>query len=484
MDNYIHVSVIIPFFNVGTYIETCIRSVLNTDLSVELILVNDGSTDVSLEIAEQYVAAYPNVSLIHQAHSGPSIARNAGLKIAKGEYIAFVDSDDWIEKNSLSRLVENAKKNNADMVLGKMVYYYNATCSRDIIKDIPSRMRNRIFTGSSLFVLFMQLGIYYPMACSYIYRREWINETNLLFDEHILHEDEVWTQIALCRARRVTICYDSVFYFYRKREGSIMNADNLDQRLESMYYVVERLIRFADSYDFNTPEKELKGWLLVNTARLYAQAFMMLSEANDSTLPLPADTRIDYLLSQTYSMGKQTAEECRRKCTAAQRYLQYCIEWRNQPWNAQFMGNNEKIDKQIILFYNNSGLHQKELALWDSLPNNYTVTADRKYYQDACAVIFDLPDLIGHLRQDIQKLPRQKWINWMVNTEENHPLLSNDKIQSWFDLTIKDNVYSFRSGDCIVNDSENPPMLDPEDCMAENPLMLICQYLNTVKSKN
>lgn len=480
MDNCIQVTVIVPFFNVGTYIEECIRSVLNTDLSTEVILVNDGSTDASLEIAEQYAAAYPNVFLIHQAHAGPSIARNAGLKMAKGEYIAFVDSDDWIEKNSLLRLFENAKKNNADMVLGKMVYYYSDTYSRDIIKEIPSRMKNRIFTGSSLFTAFMQLGIYYPMACSYIYRREWINETNLLFDEHILHEDEVWTQIALCHARRVTICYDSVYYFYRKREGSIMNADNLGQRLESICYVVDRLIRFADRYAFDSKEKELKGWLLVNTARLCAQAYMMLSKANDSTLPLPASTHIDYLLSQVHLMSREAAEECRKKCMVASSYRQYSAEWRNHPWNAQFIHANTKIDKQIILFYNNAELHEKELTLWDSLPDNYTVTTDRKYYRDACAVIFDLPDLIGHLRQDIRKLPHQKWINWMQEKEESHLVLNNDKIQSWFDLTVKGNRCSFPNDDAISN-SKYPLPLPRQDGIIRNPLVFICQYLNAVK---
>ena len=111
----VNISVIVPFYNVEAYIEQCVESVLTTDLTIELILVDDGSTDRSAEIAERYVRSHSNVRLVHQPHSGPSDARNLGLDVARGEYVAFIDSDDWVEPGALTRLYACATLGQADM---------------------------------------------------------------------------------------------------------------------------------------------------------------------------------------------------------------------------------------------------------------------------------------------------------------------------------------------------------------------------------
>ena len=123
-NNNIKISVIIPAYNVEQYLDQCIDSILHQNIDLEIIVINDGSTDKTGDTAERYLINNKNIKVVHQAHSGPSTARNKGLDITESEYIAFIDSDDWIAKNSLLNLYNAASKNKADMVMGNMVYHY------------------------------------------------------------------------------------------------------------------------------------------------------------------------------------------------------------------------------------------------------------------------------------------------------------------------------------------------------------------------
>ena len=115
------VSCIVPLYNVEQYLKDCVDSLLQiSEIAVEIILVDDGSTDSSLEIAKQYADRYAQIKVIHQPNKGLSEARNRGLEVAKGEYIAFIDSDDWICPDRLVRLYRRAKRDNADLILGNI----------------------------------------------------------------------------------------------------------------------------------------------------------------------------------------------------------------------------------------------------------------------------------------------------------------------------------------------------------------------------
>ena len=110
------VSVIVPIYNVEDYLQTCCNSILSQSFNnIEVILVNDGSTDGSCEIAKQIEKKDSRVILIDQRNGGLSAARNAGLKVAKGDYVLFVDSDDWIEKNCIQELYQDIQRNNSDV---------------------------------------------------------------------------------------------------------------------------------------------------------------------------------------------------------------------------------------------------------------------------------------------------------------------------------------------------------------------------------
>ena len=118
-DNYSYqLSCIVPVYNVERYIEDCVASLLQVSgICIQIILVDDGSTDLSAEILDRYAGKYSHVKVIHQSNSGVSVARNRGLEVAEGEYIAFVDSDDWVVSDELVRLNQQAKQNTVDMIL-------------------------------------------------------------------------------------------------------------------------------------------------------------------------------------------------------------------------------------------------------------------------------------------------------------------------------------------------------------------------------
>lgn len=116
------ISIIIPAYNVEDYIKQCLNSVLKQDMidDLEVIIINDGSTDNTYNICKSIVDKQKDWILINQKNSGVSIARNNGLKIATGEYIAFLDSDDYLVENVLGKMYENAKKNNSDILISKL----------------------------------------------------------------------------------------------------------------------------------------------------------------------------------------------------------------------------------------------------------------------------------------------------------------------------------------------------------------------------
>ncbi|MDH6314239.1 glycosyltransferase involved in cell wall biosynthesis [Parabacteroides sp. PFB2-10] len=155
-----HLSLIIPVYNVEAYLEECLDSCLEQDIphsDYEIIAINDGSPDGSLAILERYAAKYPNITVLSQENRGLSATRNRGIEVAKGEYIWFIDSDDWIEKNCLSSLLGHTE----DMVMfggmntgrkGQFVtHYFNPQWISEITE------------------LLMPVG-----ASAYLYRRDFI----------------------------------------------------------------------------------------------------------------------------------------------------------------------------------------------------------------------------------------------------------------------------------------------------------------------
>lgn len=224
-------SIIIPVYNVEKYLTKCLDSVLEQSYKgdYEVICVNDGSTDSSLAIGEEYAEKHDKIKIINQSNGGLSKARNAGLRAAQGEYVWFVDSDDWIENKALEIL--HKKIDNEDVICfnGKRYFEDNTKETPDEGIDIPH------ISGWDYYSRYALQARKFHFVCVVLraYKREFLLSNNLLFEPDIYHEDNLFTPIALYHAAKVKSIPDYL-YQYRIRTGSITQNINLKRIIDTV----------------------------------------------------------------------------------------------------------------------------------------------------------------------------------------------------------------------------------------------------------
>lgn len=229
----IKLSFIIPVYNVEKYVTKCLDSVLvDNAFTGQLICVNDGSTDGSAAILEEYAKKYPNVEIITQPNAGLSAARNAGIKAAKGEYVCFLDSDDYWQPNVLSGLLKQIERDNLDVLRFRFQnvnenyevfnpYKYDHSKDNDYSEELTdgvSFLNQRMGTQCYAAMFILRLDLIYTLHTTHP-----TSENNVLFTEGIYFEDTDWTPRMLRRAKRVA-SVNTVVYNYLIRRGSITNA--------------------------------------------------------------------------------------------------------------------------------------------------------------------------------------------------------------------------------------------------------------------
>lgn len=240
---YPKVSVIIPVYNGEKYIETCLKSVVAQSLDgLEIILVNDGSTDSSGEIMKDYAQRYLHFIYVEQKNLGLSEARNKGLSYAHGKFIAFLDGDDLLPMDALLHLYRKAEETGTDMVAGNVVTFGE----KQSINEYSLQNKDTGFTvsGETFLTECISNHHYVPMVYCYLYRRSFILQNGLHFEPDILHEDELWTLIALAKAERIASIGNTT-YLYRQHEASIMSSSKAERRITSIEVVIRKLEEFV-----------------------------------------------------------------------------------------------------------------------------------------------------------------------------------------------------------------------------------------------
>ena len=250
-DFKVKLSIIVPVYNVADYLAKCLDSLLSQDLSqdeYEIIVVNDGSTDNSGDIAQKYADKYANITLINQTNQGLSGARNTGIKHANGEYIQFVDSDDYIEKNVLGGLMKQVEKDDLDVL---RFNYENVNDNGEIINPNKDPKHFVDFSNAvvdGLTFLNQRLG----PACyawQFMIKKEII--ADCLFKERIYFEDTEWTPRMLLKASRVAST-SAVAYYYLVREGSITKAVNKEKQRKVLEDKILLILSMKEQYNLNT----------------------------------------------------------------------------------------------------------------------------------------------------------------------------------------------------------------------------------------
>lgn len=216
----IKLSIIVPIYGVEQYLHKCVESLLNQDIpssDYEIILVDDGSPDACPQICDEYAAAHKNIRVVHRENGGLSAARNSGIEIAQGEYIMFVDSDDYIEPNVLSGLMAQVERGNLDVL---RYNYQNVNEQYEVFLPYRDAKRDVDYseniTGGEDF-LNNRLG---PMcyAVMFVIKRELLDDC--IFKEGIYFEDVEWTPRLLLKSKRVAST-KIIAYNYLWRTGSI-----------------------------------------------------------------------------------------------------------------------------------------------------------------------------------------------------------------------------------------------------------------------
>ncbi len=230
-------SIIIPVYKVEQYIEQCLGSILNDEtqgLPFEVIVVNDGTPDGSMAIVDKFASAYANIKILNQENQGLSSARNNGLDLTAGEYVWFVDSDDWLSEGAVSEVIEMIATHSGVDVLSHPIVWKHAS------GDVVDWEENK-FTISG--IAYLKQGVYCTPIQRFIFRREFLESSGVSFFPGIYHEDVLYSNLILYLARDVYYS-GKPLYQYRQNVESVMHS-----------------IKIKNAYDMITVHKQLMAFL-------------------------------------------------------------------------------------------------------------------------------------------------------------------------------------------------------------------------------
>ena len=239
------ISIIIPVYNTEKYISECVNSILSqTYKNFEIIIVDDGSTDNSLDIVKEYQKNYDNITVLHIENSGVSAARNIGIKHAKGEFLFFVDSDDILYDHSLSTFTKELTNDNIEVLIGgsDVTYHPYDKNSQYWGKDFISRSPKQSFE-------IYATGNFIITPWNKLVKKSFIMEHDLFFEQGIINEDELWNFKLLFHAKTIKAFQKST-YIYRIRDNSIMSTityRHMESHLKIVLLMYEYILQNKDT---------------------------------------------------------------------------------------------------------------------------------------------------------------------------------------------------------------------------------------------
>lgn len=284
------VSIIVPIYNVEQYLAKCIESLLVQSLKdIEIILVDDGAIDKSPDICNEYALKDNRIRVIHKQNGGLSDARNVGIEVAQGEYIAFLDSDDWIEPRCYEFLYNHAIKQDADIAQCDYIEAY----TEEVKIQLPNIIKESTYTSVEALKLFYgEEYVKTVVVWNKIYRRKLFE--HIRFPKGKIHEDEFTTYKVIHKANKL-VSSNVPMVYYRQREGSIMAQGFNEKRL----YVLEAWKEKRDyfkQYALNELVQRTECNLCGTLKSFYVQTkHSNLSNKKEILKGLKRDMRRDYI---------------------------------------------------------------------------------------------------------------------------------------------------------------------------------------------
>lgn len=217
-------SIIIPVYNVEKYLPKCLESILNQDFKdLEVICVNDGSTDNSLEVLQEIKKNDDRVVIIDKKNEGSGIARNLGLSASQGEYIYFIDSDDWLEDDVLGKIISKADELKTDILIFGGLSYYNGKGQNGAYSKnkLPKKYLNRVFSAKDVK---KDIFKFPSTAWTKLYRRDFLIKNDIKFQNIRAGQDQLPFFHSMIVAEKIAILPENVYCYQKNREGSVTSV--------------------------------------------------------------------------------------------------------------------------------------------------------------------------------------------------------------------------------------------------------------------
>lgn len=230
------VSVVIPFYNIENYIEKCLKSIVGqTYKNLEILCVDNNSQDNSIKIVEKYLNTDNRIKLIkNKENLWPGGARNFGIKNATGEYIYFIDGDDFIDDDYIEKLVEAMEKHKTDIVCNNKIlkYYEDDKSKNSFIKKENDFVLDKKFDFDEKIARTVMTS-----SCCKLYKTDFLRENNLYFPEKLRFEDFAFLHLLKTKAKTISFIYNSTYYYVQRKNSIIHKYKEKSDQLDSIYII-------------------------------------------------------------------------------------------------------------------------------------------------------------------------------------------------------------------------------------------------------
>ncbi|MEO1944385.1 MAG: glycosyltransferase [Candidatus Thioglobus sp.] len=260
-------TVVLPVYNVSSWLEECLDSIFKqTRLADQIIAINDGSTDSSAEILEEYALKYPQLKIITQENGGLSVARNSGLKYATGDYVIFIDSDDFIDTQMFGLLLKAAVENQLDIALCNAWSYFEDREDNTLV--IKENIDSKVVRGPDFLRQRLRNKKLVHMVWMHIYSLDFLKLNKFRFIPGQVHEDVIWTNQVLLAAKNVMYIPQALYYYRSRQVDTRSNADKIRRSREYVISCsivnVNELIVMANSITDDSELSSLMRWQAVD----------------------------------------------------------------------------------------------------------------------------------------------------------------------------------------------------------------------------
>jgi len=257
-------SVIMPVYNVEAYVIEAVESILNqTYKDFELIIINDGSKDQTGDIADEYAKKDSRVIVIHKQNEGLSSARNLGIKNAIGEFIYFIDGDDYLDLNTFENIEFAIRNSSADVIcFGIKTFKEESFIDNDINLSLKDEyyerkfLERREYSGIEFYEKQVENNSLVSSACLYVTKKSLIEENQLMFQPGIIHEDELFTRLLFIHAHKI-LFLENKFYNRRYRPNSITTIAQSEHNAISLLIIAEELYNINNTLRYSTLNKDV-----------------------------------------------------------------------------------------------------------------------------------------------------------------------------------------------------------------------------------